>query len=213
MPPLDLTALRSQRCVAIARGQHTRYCAETAQVLTGEGIRIIEFPLTTPGILPALPEVVAAAGKQAWVGVGSVLTSRQATESIEAGAKFLVTPTVDSAVITAAVQASVPILVGALTPTEVYTAWTAGATAVKLFPASLGGPSLVRELLGGPLPSVPLVPTGGVGLDIAQAYLQAGAVALGLGSALLGDVLGSGDYAGLRERVARFQALFMAATW
>lgn len=210
MSPLDVDTLRREKCVAIARGQHNRHCADTAQVLCSEGISIIEFPLTTPGILQALPDVVDAVAGQGWVGVGSVLTPVQAREAISAGAQFLVTPTVDLAVIRSAVEAGVPILVGALTPTELHAAWAAGATAVKLFPASLGGPMLVRELLAGPFPSMPLVPTGGVNLDTGKAYLDAGAVALGLGGALLGDVLTTGDHTGLRRRAAQFRTLLTA---
>lgn len=207
MVPLDLDLLRREQCVAIARGQHTRHCAETARVLGSEGIRIIEFPLTTPGILEALPDIIDAVAGQASIGVGSVLTPEQAMEAVSVGAEFLVTPTVDLTVIRTAVEIRVPILVGALTPTEMYSAWTAGATAVKLFPASLGGPRLVRELLSGPFPSMPLVPTGGVSLGTGKSYLDAGAVALGLGGALLGDVLTTGDHVGLRERAAQVRAL------
>ncbi|MTD58525.1 bifunctional 4-hydroxy-2-oxoglutarate aldolase/2-dehydro-3-deoxy-phosphogluconate aldolase [Amycolatopsis pithecellobii] len=211
MSPLSLADLRTQRCVAIARGDRATYCAGTAKTLADNGIRIMEFPLTTPGVLAALPEVIDAAGASGFVGVGTVVTRAEAEAAVKAGGQFLVTPVVEPDVIAFAVEAQVPILVGACTPTEILQAWRAGATAVKLFPAVTGGPSLVRQLVTGPFPSIPLLPTGGVSLGDAAGYLKAGAIAVGMGGALLGDVLATGAYERLSERVARFRAALESA--
>ncbi|WP_103340782.1 bifunctional 4-hydroxy-2-oxoglutarate aldolase/2-dehydro-3-deoxy-phosphogluconate aldolase [Amycolatopsis sp. CA-126428] len=206
MSALSVADLRASRCVAIARGSQARHCAKTAQVLVESGIPVVEFPLTTPGVLAALPEVLDAAGPAAFVGVGSVVTVADAEASAAAGARFLVTPIVEPAVLGFAVEARIPVIAGAYTPTEISLAWQAGAAAVKVFPAVAGGPPLVGQLVSGPFPSIPLVPTGGVSLAGAPDYLRAGAVAVGLGSALLGDVLESGEFEALRARVAGFRA-------
>ena len=211
MTSLTVTDLTEQRCVAIARGRRATHCADTAQALSEAGIGILEFPLTTPDVLAALPELIVAAGPDAFVGVGSVVTPADGEAAVEAGARFLVTPVVDVEVIRFAVGAGVPILAGAYTPTEIQLAWQTGATAVKLFPAVAGGPGLVRQLISGPFPGTPLVPTGGVTLEDAGHYIRSGAVALGMGGALLGDVLETGSFGPLRERIARFQAVLAEA--
>jgi 2-dehydro-3-deoxyphosphogluconate aldolase / (4S)-4-hydroxy-2-oxoglutarate aldolase len=120
-----------------------------------------------------------------------------------AGAGFLLTPAAGSGA-DAAHDAGVPVLAGALSPSEVWAAHEAGAAAVKLFPASLGGPAYLRALRD-PFPDVPLVPVGGVDTGAAVAYLAAGAVAVGVGSPLLGDAVTGGDLGALAERVARFR--------
>lgn len=203
---LDLDVLRAERCVAIIRGASVAHFASTAAALVDEGIGVLEFPLTTDGVLPELRSIVEELGDRAHVGVGSVTTVQQATASHEAGAAFLVTPNFDGAVIAFASSVGLPILAGAFSPTEVFTAWNAGATAVKLFPASVGGPGYVRELIRGPFPDVPLIPTGGVAFaDIAD-YLDAGAVAFGLGTSLLGSAPDGGDHDDLRRRVGQFRS-------
>ena len=203
---LALDVLRAERCVAIIRGTAVTHFAAAAATLVDEGIGVLEFPLTTGGVLGELRNIVEELGARAHVGVGSVTTVEQATASHRAGAAFLVTPNFDGAVTAYAASVGLPILAGAFSPTEVFTAWNAGATAVKLFPASIGGPGYVRELTRGPFPDIPLVPTGGVALaDIAD-YLDAGAVAFGLGTSLLGGAPDGGDHDDLRRRVGQFRA-------
>jgi 2-dehydro-3-deoxyphosphogluconate aldolase / (4S)-4-hydroxy-2-oxoglutarate aldolase len=201
MRTLDLDLIREQRCIAIIRAHSTDHFASTARTLADAGIGLIEFPLTTPGILATLPAIVAELGSQAHVGVGSVTTVDLAAAAHHAGAAFLVTPNFAPAVVEYAKDAGLPILVGAFSPTEVFAAWSAGATAVKLFPASIGGPGYVRELISGPYPDIPLVPTGGVEISDIPAYLEAGAVAFGLGGALLGSAGGQGPSDDLQTRV------------
>lgn len=204
MTELTLDVLKAERCVAILRAQTTEHFVSTARTLAQGGIHVLEFPLTTEGALNELPRVIDELGPDAFVGVGTVTTVDQARASIAAGAHYLVTPTVDVAVIECARQADVPILVGALSPTEILTAWTAGATAVKLFPASIGTPQYLKDLRG-PFPDIPIVPTGGVRMDDLRPFLDAGAIAFGMGGALVGSAPDGGSQDDLRERIRVFR--------
>lgn len=204
MAPIDLDLLRAERCVAIMRGTSVDHFAHTAQTLFGAGIRVMEFPLTTPGALAALRPIAEQLGGDAHVGAGSVTTVDDARAACEAGAQFLVTPNLNLAVIEYAQHAGLPVLVGAFSPTEIFTAWNAGATAVKLFPASVGGPGYVRELVSGPFSNIPLVPTGGVQIADVPAFIEAGAAAFGMGGALLGSAPNGGSQDDLRSRIQEF---------
>ena len=205
-PRLDLDLLRTLRCVAIIRGDTPEHFATTARTLVDAGLPVLEFPLTTPGVLAALPSIVDDLGSAAHVGAGSVTTLDEARAAVDAGAQFLVTPSLDLAVIEYAVGVSLPVVVGAFSPTEIVTAWNAGATAVKLFPASVGGPGYVRELHNGPFPHIPLVPTGGVTIEDVPAFLQAGATAFGMGGALLGSAPHGGPQEDLHLRIKAFRS-------
>lgn len=203
---LDLDVLRAERCVAIIRGTSVAHFGRAASALVDAGVGVLEFPLTTPGVLAHLPGIIDELGPAARVGIGTVTTVAAAEASYEAGAQFLVTPNVSVAVIEYARRVDVPILAGAFSPTEIFTAWSAGATAVKLFPASLGGAGYVRELLSGPFPDIPLIPTGGVAIADIPAFLDAGAVAFGMGGSLLGSAPNGGDLGELRSRIDEFRA-------
>jgi 2-dehydro-3-deoxyphosphogluconate aldolase / (4S)-4-hydroxy-2-oxoglutarate aldolase len=203
--PLDVDVLVAQRFIAIVRAALSEHLAATARTLVGSGIHVLEFPLTTPGVLAAVRQVVDELGAQAHVGVGSVRTLDEAKASAAVGAQFLVTPHLDLQVVEHARSLDLPIVVGALSPTEIHTAWAAGATAVKVFPASLGGPGYVKELRS-PYPTIPLVPTGGVRVTDVRAFLDAGAIALGIGGALLGSAPDGGSQEELRARVREFRA-------
>ena len=169
--------------------------------LAAEGVTALEVTLTTPGCLDAVAVLRRDLDGRCAVGVGTVRSAEQAASAQAAGAQFLVTPTVSAAVLA---EAGVPVVCGALTPTEIDTAWSGGAVAVKLFPASLGGPRYLREVRA-PLPDVPLIPTGGVTADIVGEYAAAGAVAIAVGSAIVSsDLVASGDWAGLRARARSF---------
>lgn len=204
---LDLGLLKQQRCVAIVRGDTVSHFAATARTLVESGIAILEFPLTTCGVLAALPDIAADLGPEAYVGTGSVVTLDQAKASFDSGSRFLVTPNLNVPVIEYARSVNLPILAGAFSPTEIFTAWTAGATAVKLFPGSLGGPGYVRELTRGPFPDIPLVPTGGVQISQVRQFLDAGAVAFGMGGSLLGEAPHGGSQEDLKLRCEQFRAV------
>jgi 2-dehydro-3-deoxyphosphogluconate aldolase/(4S)-4-hydroxy-2-oxoglutarate aldolase len=183
--------------VAILRASSAARFPEVAAALHEAGVTAVEFTLTTPGALEALRE---CAGHAHPLGAGTVLTAEDADKAVEAGAAYLITPTVALEVIAEGRRLGVPVIAGALTPTEIHQAWTAGATMVKVFPASVGGPAYISAVRA-PLPHVPLVPTGGIGVADAAAYLAAGARAVGMGSPLIGDACSSGDLDPLRDRV------------
>ena len=172
----------SARLLGIVRYRAAGDLDAVIEALFDAGVPLVEVTLDTPGAL----DVVAsrrAAGRA--VGTGTVLSAEQVETSVDAGAAFVVSPGVAGPVIERARALGVDVVPGAFTPTEVLRARELGAAAVKLFPASTGGPEHVRALRG-PLPDVPLVPTGGIGIEDVMAYLEAGASCVGLGGALVG---------------------------
>jgi 2-dehydro-3-deoxyphosphogluconate aldolase / (4S)-4-hydroxy-2-oxoglutarate aldolase len=197
-------ALRAQRLVAIVRGTDPAAATRTVLTLAREGVGLVEVSMTTPAALDVISHARRELGTETSVGAGTVITTEDADRAADAGADFVVTPAIVPALRRAA-ERGLPLLAGALTPTEVVAAAQAGAAAVKLFPASLGGPRYVRALLD-PFPSAALVPVGGVDADAARDYLAAGAVAVGVGSPLIGDAASGGSVDDLRARARRFLA-------
>jgi 2-dehydro-3-deoxyphosphogluconate aldolase/(4S)-4-hydroxy-2-oxoglutarate aldolase len=177
-------ALLNTRIIAVVRLERYDQAVSVAEALLEGGISAIEFTLTGSGALEAIAKTRAVLGTGAQIGVGTVLTPDAADAAISAGAQFVVTPAVRPAVIAACCSRSVPVLCGALTPTEVLTAHEAGADAIKIFPARVVGPQYLRDLLA-PLPGLLLIPTGGIDSGNARAYLNAGAVAVGIGGSLV----------------------------
>jgi len=167
--------------IRTASPQQARFAAEA--VWQG-GIPIVEITMTIPQALDVISELVKTMPKLL-VGAGTVVNQDLALQCFDAGAQFLVTPGFSQKTVAAAHNLDMLIMAGALTPTEVMTAWDAGVDLVKIFPCSnLGGPSYIKALKG-PLPHVPLVPTGGVNLETAADYIRAGAAALGVGGELV----------------------------
>ncbi|MCC8242916.1 bifunctional 4-hydroxy-2-oxoglutarate aldolase/2-dehydro-3-deoxy-phosphogluconate aldolase [Saccharothrix luteola] len=194
-----IEALTAHRLVAVIRGTDPAACVRTAAVLVDNGISLLEVSLTSTDALKVI-ERVAASGVQ--VGAGTVLTAADARDARDAGASFTVTPALGEGV-TASVELGLPVLAGALTPSEVLAAHRAGATAVKIFPASSLGPGHITALRA-PFPDIPLVPVGGIGADDVRRYLAAGALAVGVGSPLTGDAPDGGDPVDLARRVRAF---------
>ena len=192
-------AISGPRIIAIARGLEPDRLARIADGLLAGGIHAFEVTLDSPGALPAIASLVGRfAGTPLRVGAGTVLDVGAAGSAVDAGASFIVSPHGDPAIVRWAVTAGVPVFPGAMTPTEIMAMWAAGATAVKIFPASAVGPSFIREVRG-PLRHVPLIPTGGITAETVGAYIAAGATAVGMGSWLSGD----GDPAGIAARAAQ----------
>lgn len=204
-PGALLAGIRETRLVAIVRGTDGGAAAKAALAAMEEGFRYVEIALTTPDALAAIRDVRAAAPAGCFVGAGTVLTAQDVEHVAEAGGQFMVTPALAES-IQASAAAGIPVLAGALTPSEAYEAMTRGATAVKLFPASIGGPGYLKALRD-PFPGIPFIAVGGVGLDEATGYWQAGAVAVGLGGPLFGDAGSGGNLAPVRERARGFVAL------
>jgi 2-dehydro-3-deoxyphosphogluconate aldolase/(4S)-4-hydroxy-2-oxoglutarate aldolase len=197
---VDITPqLRSSGVAAILRADDPTHLEAVAHALAAAGIACLELTLTTPGALEALPRLHADLGHDIAIGMGSVLDATQAAAALDAGAQFVVSPGVCPDVAQFASARSVPCYPGAWTPTEVLAAWKLGSPAVKLFPAATGGPRYLRDIRG-PLPGIPLVPTGGIGLEQIADYVAAGATAVGLGGPLIGDALRGGALGPVRER-------------
>lgn len=154
------------------------------RALLDGGVRFTEITMTTPGALQAIAEARQALGDQAVLGVGSVLDGATARNAILAGAQFVVSPVTDAQVIRTAHRYGLAVIAGAMTPTEVLQAQTAGADLVKIFPANLLGPQYVKDLLA-PMPELRLMPTGGVNLQTVKDWVAAGAACLGVGTALV----------------------------
>lgn len=199
-----LDALRRERLMAIVRGSDSGAALRALLILAEEGVSLVEVSLTTPRALDVISRARAALGAGTAVGAGTVITAEDAEQAANAGADFVVTPALVPG-LRAAARCGLPVLAGALTPTEIVAALQEGAAAVKLFPASLGGPAYVRALLD-PLPAAALVPVGGVDAEATRDYLAAGAVAVGVGSPLLGDAASGAAIKDLRARARRFLA-------
>ncbi|MDP8903711.1 MAG: bifunctional 4-hydroxy-2-oxoglutarate aldolase/2-dehydro-3-deoxy-phosphogluconate aldolase [Chloroflexota bacterium] len=178
--------IRRQRLIVVLRRVEPQArLLEIARELADAGARIFEVTFDSPSAaddITALREELSE--HEVMIGAGTLLGVEDVAAAVRASADFGVAPVFDEQVLTAAVEASLPFVAGALTPTEVARAWSGGATFVKLFPASVAGPEMVRELRG-PLPNIELVPTGGIDASNAAAFLDAGAAAVGIGGALL----------------------------
>jgi 2-dehydro-3-deoxyphosphogluconate aldolase/(4S)-4-hydroxy-2-oxoglutarate aldolase len=197
-----IDALAATRLVAIVRGTDAAHARASALTLLDAGFVALEITLTTPGALDLIAELSAS---HAHIGAGTVLTEREVGEVADAGATFVVTPGIAPSLGEAA-RLGLPTIAGVFTASEVIAALDLGAAAVKLFPADVGGPPYLAALRA-PLPNVRFVPVGGVTLDAAPRYLEAGAFALGLGSPLLGDAVSGGSLEALRERAEQFIAI------
>ena len=192
--PAIPTGLTAGGVVAIGRRISATAAASIAEALAAGGVRAFELTLNDPeaDALRAIETVARHAPALGLdIGAGTVLSIEAAGRAVDAGATFLVMPHIDPVLVAWAAERGIPAFPGCATPTEILAAWRSGAAAVKVFPASALGPGFVRELRG-PLPDIPLVPTGGVTLETAPAFIAAGAVAIGIGGWLLGDSVPSG---------------------
>jgi 2-dehydro-3-deoxyphosphogluconate aldolase / (4S)-4-hydroxy-2-oxoglutarate aldolase len=204
-PPLS-ERLMSSKVIAVLRASHVSALTPVCDVLAEEGILSLELTLTTPGLLDALPELINRYANAADVGVGTIITESQAQRALDHGAQYLVTPTMNLPVVKLAVQHQITVFPGGLTPTELAAGWDAGATAVKIFPAETVGAGYLKHLRG-PFPDLEGIPSGGVDLDAARKWLDAGAAAVSIGGPLLGDALKGGDLSALRERCRAVRAV------
>ncbi len=173
--------------IAVVRLPESTGLRSLAAALAAGGVSAVEITLTTPGALEAITEL-ASHGGGAVVGAGTVLDEKAARNVIAAGARFVVSPTLDRGVVRYCRDQGVPCLPGAFTPTELLEAWRAGAELVKLFPASALGPRYLREVLA-PLPFLRVVPSGGVSLENTAEWIRAGAAAVSVGSAIVNGTL------------------------
>jgi len=191
--------------VPVVRAASAKQAMMAIEAVCLGGIPVVEITMTVPGAVDLIREVARAMGSDVLVGAGTVLDAATARECTDAGAQFLVSPGFDGETVDFATSRNLVVMAGALTPTEVINAWKAGADFVKIFPCGeLGGASYIKALRG-PLPQIPMVPTGGVNLETAADFILAGAVALGVGGELISPVaLSSGNTHVICETARRF---------
>jgi 2-dehydro-3-deoxyphosphogluconate aldolase/(4S)-4-hydroxy-2-oxoglutarate aldolase len=171
--------------VPVVRAPSAETALAAVSALLAGGLSVFEITLTVPGALGVIEELVTRLGDRAVIGAGTVLSADSALDATKAGAAFVVSPGLDLRTVEAMRARDIPVFPGALTPTEILTAWNAGADVVKVFPCSaLGGAKYLTQLRG-PFPDIRLLPTGGVNVSNAAEFLRAGAIAVGLGTDLV----------------------------
>jgi len=200
----QLSRIHSSGIVAVIRAASGERLADVAEALLAGGVEVMEVTFTVPQAHRVLERVAERLGDKILLGAGTVLDSETARIALLAGAEFIVSPTVNLDVIRLCRRYDKLVLPGAFTPTEVLTAWEAGADVVKIFPSDTVGPQYLKALAG-PLPQVRMMPTGGVTLDTAAAFLKAGAFALGVGGSLVdAKSVAAGDYQTIETRARQF---------
>ena len=206
------TLLRQYRVIGVIRAESWSLGIALATAIAAGGIRLIEITWTSdrPG---SLIEHLRQRLPHCWIGAGTLLTPADVGNAIAAGAQFGFMPHTDPALIALAQSAQMPTIPGALTPTEIVSAWQAGASAVKVFPiTAVGGAHYLRQLQG-PLGQIPVIPTGGVSQENGAALLNAGAIAVGISSALLpSPLIAAQDWAGLTQRTRQLLHHILTAT-
>lgn len=203
----DLQRILDRGLVAIIRSSSSEQLAGVARALYEGGIDIVEVTLTVPRALEIISDVRRELGEKVLLGAGTVLDPETARAALLAGAEFIVSPAVNRDVIALCNRYGKLVMPGAFTPTEILTAWEAGADVVKVFPADVGGPAYLKAVAA-PLPQVRLMPTGGVNLETLRAFVEAGACAVGLGSALVEQqAVREGNFARIRNLAKQYVAL------
>ena len=207
-----LAALREGGIVPVIRADSADTALRIVDALVAGGIRTLEITMTVPDAIGAIKAVADRFGSSVLLGAGTVTSRALAEGSLDAGAEFLVTPCVVPDVIAVAKERDVAVLPGAMTPTEVFTAWSAGGDIVKIFPASnVGGASYLKALKG-PFPQIPLCPTGGVNLQTIGEFVKAGASAVGVGGELVSKAaIDAGDYGKITELAKQYVSALSAA--
>ncbi len=204
-------ALEQAGIVAVIRLKDPARLQDVVDAISAGGIRAMEVTMSVPGAVELIAGLAPRMPPGFLLGAGTVTDADTARRVIDAGAQFIVSPVFRRAVIAACHAGNIPALPGCFSPTEILDAWEAGADIVKVFPASVLGTAFFRDLRG-PLPHVKVMPTGGVTLDNAGEWLKAGAVAVGVGSALLeSKAVAAGDFATLRANAERIVASVRAA--
>ena len=202
-----LSRILESGIVAVVRAEKGEQLLSVAEALLAGGVEAIEVTFTVPAAHRVIERVAEQLGDRILLGAGTVLDAETARIAILAGAQYVVAPNLNREVIGVCRRYSKPVMPGALTPTEIIAAWEAGADVVKIFPSELTGPAYLKAIHG-PLPQIRLMPTGGVNLETATAFLQAGACALGVGSALVDTkLIAAGKFSEIEQRAKQFVAV------
>jgi 2-dehydro-3-deoxyphosphogluconate aldolase / (4S)-4-hydroxy-2-oxoglutarate aldolase len=207
-----LACLTHPGIIAVVRAQHAGQVLPLAEALIAGGVVAIEITMTTPNAMDAIREARRHIGPRGLIGVGTVLDVPTGRAALEAGAEFMVSPVLRPELVAVAHAADRPVMIGAFTPTEAQLAHEAGADFIKIFPADGLGPGYIKALRA-PLPHLRIVPTGGVDLETAAGFLEAGCVALGVGSALVSSqILREANWPELTRRAKAFVQVVRGAT-
>ncbi len=194
--------------VPVVRATSAEQAIRASEAVCKGGIPAVEMTMTVPGAVDVIAQLSRTMGSEVLVGAGTVLDAETAKHCLDAGAQFLVSPGFDLETVNLAKRTGTLIMAGALTPTEIITAWKAGTDFVKVFPCGAVGGAKYIKALKGPLPNIPMVPTGGVNLDTAADFIQAGAAALGVGGELVSAAaLRSGNTNHIVETARKFVAI------
>jgi len=197
-----LQRIEAAGVIAVIRGVDPDDVPAVAEAVVDGGVTALEITADSPDAMTTIRSLTESLGEEALVGVGTVLDAATARAAIDAGAAFVVCPTFDPGVIETCNRYGVPVAPGVFTPTEAQRAYEAGADVVKVFPATTGGPGHVSALKG-PMEHLEIVPTGGVGADNAGAYIEAGAMAVGAGGAIVDhDAIERGEFAAITDNAA-----------
>lgn len=198
--------------VPVVRAASADQAISAAEAVCQGGIPIVEMTMTVPGAIEVIAQLSKAVGSDILVGAGTVLDAETAQRCLDAGAQFLVSPGFNLETVKLANRTGTPIMAGALTPTEIITAWNAGSDFVKVFPCGAVGGAKYIKALKGPLPNIPMVPTGGVNLETAAEFIQAGSAALGIGGELVSAAaLDSGNTHQIVDTARKFVAVVSEA--
>jgi len=207
------TVARIEACgvVAVIRIQDPTKLRGVVDALASGGVRTLEVTMTVPRAIELIAEIAPTLPEGFVMGAGTVLDPDTARAAIDAGARYIVGPALRPAGIEACHERDVAVLPGCFSPTEILTAWDLGADIVKVFPATALGPSYIKDIRG-PLPRVKLMPTGGVSLENAGDWIRAGAVAIGVGTAMVdAKLVAAGDFEAIGRRAAQFVEAVRAA--
>lgn len=198
--------------VPVVRASSPKQAVQAAEAVFAGGIPIVEVTMTVPGAIEVIAQLARNMAPDVLIGAGTVLDAESAQRCLAAGAEFLVSPGFDRATVELAKKHGILVMAGALTPTEVITAWKAGSDFVKIFPCGAVGGAKYIKALKAPLPQIPMVPTGGVNLDTAADFIRAGAEALGIGGELVSAVaLASGHLYEITEAARKYVAIVREA--
>ncbi len=204
--------IRDVGILPVVRATSADEALAAVEAIRAGGIPILEITMTVPGAVKIIAGLTKRLGDEALIGAGTVIDAGSARACIDAGARFVVSPALDLPTIEACRKLDVPVFPGAMTPTEILTAWKAGANAVKVFPANAVGGATFLKSVKAPLPQVELIPTGGVSLKTVAELIAAGALALGVGADLVDlAALKRGDAASITEKARQYVAAVAGA--
>lgn len=195
--------IKQHKAIAVIRLKEVGKLASVIDALVAGGIRLVEITTTVPDAVEMIAKISRRIPDDVILGAGTILDSETASAAMDAGAEFIVGPTTDYNVIETVLQKNKMVIPGAFTPTEIFSAWSAGAHFVKVFPATVMGPGYLKDLRG-PLPQIRLCPTGGVTIDNANDFIMAGAACIGIGTALVDKrAVADGDYDVLKVKARK----------